>query len=173
MENQIIEAPNECNSCHISEKCVGKPLDIYVVVDISKSINDDELKQESSAVRYILQQVDIGKDKSRAGIIKYHKFSSTEFDLSKITSQSALAKAKIVTRPVKIGGTRTDLGLIEMEKNFKNESNADRKKVAIVVTDGKATVNKSILKKVVDEIHKTDTMVLKLYFQHHSLTGFP
>ena len=140
----------------VVEKCEGKPLDIYMVVDISKSISHKELDQERSAVREILQQFDIGK--TRVGIIKYHKDAITEFKLGSISSQNELKNAAIVQRPVKIAGTRTDLGLIEMKNNMKDESDSDRTQVAIVVTDGKATGEASLLENAVKDVH-TNTSI--------------
>ena len=129
-----------------------------MVVDISISIRPPQLIEEAQAVKKIMKKFDIGPGKARVGIIKYHNYSITEYNLSDFESHQELEKAKIVQRPKKVAGTRTDRGLAMMQENFKSESAAGRKQVAIVITDGKATKPKS-LNEAVAKLHKTNILV--------------
>jgi len=128
-------------------------LDIYFVVDISKSINEKELAQERLAIRTLIGSFDVGKDKSRVGLIKYHHFDEQEFPLGKYATHEELSAIDILTRGKIKGGTRTDLGMLLMVDKFKKEGKAGHRQVAILLTDGKATAD---LDDMISALEKTD-----------------
>ena len=131
-----------------------------MVVDISRSINGDELKQEATAVRKIMTNFDIGKTKTRVGIVLFHKQPVIKYRLNDLKSNTDLDNATVISRPRRFpGGTRTDLGLHTARKLMKKESKGGRSKVMVVITDGRATVNSKILKKAVAKVHKSGTKV--------------
>lgn len=144
------------------EQCVNKPMDIYMVVDISISIKPDQLIEEAKAVKSIMSQFDIGVDKTRVGIVKYHNFTIIEYNLSAFPTFADLNNADIVQRPAKVAGTRTDLGMERAKQNFDAESEAGKKKVIIVVTDGKATVPKPAFAKFLEDFHQNDITVFSV-----------
>ena len=84
-------------SLHLLE-CKDTILDIYFVVDISKSISEKELIQEREAVRYLINSFDIDKDRSRVGLIKYHHITELEFSLGKYATRQELNSVKVLTR---------------------------------------------------------------------------
>jgi len=123
------------------QECVGLVADVYFVVDVSRSIQKQELIAERKAVTFLIGGFDIAPDKSRVGLIKFYKNAEQEFSLSRFSSREELSHHDMLSRkPGKVpGGTRTDLGLNMMMDGFRDEQIDDRMKIAFIVTDGKAT----------------------------------
>ena len=140
---------------HLIE-CVDKQLDIYIVVDKSKSIKDHELVKARRCVKYVLNNFDVAKNKTRIGLVSYHKYAITEFDLDAYSTIQEMNALTLVSRPVKVAGTKTAKALSLMLENFKAEAKPGREKIGILVTDGKAT---EPVKDIAAEIEKTDVKV--------------
>jgi len=135
-------------------ECKEKQLDIYIVVDISKSIGDQQLIQERSCVRSLFNYFDLAATKTRVGIITYHKYVMTEFTLAEHTTREQINDVDVVQRPIKVAGTKTDLALEQMLENFDQEQIAGREKICILITDGKATSSPTHMKNIADKIEQ-------------------
>jgi len=133
--------------------CVGEPLDLFLVVDISKSINKVEIQKERDAIELILEYIDVGKDASRVGLIKYHREAEIEFGLDEYTSNKQLEGLKLLTRGNIKGGTRTDLAMNLMMDTFAADTKTGRKRACILLTDGRATAP---LKDMINKLETTD-----------------
>ena len=133
-------------------------MDVYFVVDTSKSIQAKQFAMEEESIRYILGNFDIGYNKTRVGLVTFNREVGTHFNLTKYQSRGELTSLDhLLTRPTNLkGGTRTDLALKEMMNNFEVESK-NKHKVAIIITDGKATAP---LKDSLAELDQTDILVL-------------
>jgi len=137
--------------------CVGETTDVFFVVDISKSINNKkELPQERLAVRKMFEYIDIGKDASRVGLIKYHREVETEFEMDTYKTHKQLEDHDLLTRGKIKGGTRTDLAMHLMMQKFKDDKKANRKQVCILLTDGKATASKKEMNNMTSTLENTD-----------------
>ena len=141
--------------------CQNKPLDIYFVVDISKSINKKELKQERDALRHLFDSFEIARGKTRIGLIKFHSLAETELTLGEQETNAGLRETKVLTRGKIRGGTRTDMAMNMMMDNFGKDTSSGRAKVCILLTDGRATAP---LDKMIDRLHKSDIKVSWFYY---------
>jgi len=163
-----VPSPTTCNTMPTPEPttptptlkppvCVGETTDVFFVVDISKSINNKkELPQERLAVRKMFEYIDIGKDASRVGLIKYHREVETEFEMDTYKTHKQLEDHDLLTRGKIKGGTRTDLAMHLMMQKFKDDKKANRKQVCILLTDGKATASKKEMNNMTSTLENTD-----------------
>ena len=127
------------------------------MVDISKSIGKKELEHERGAIRYLLNSFDIGQNKSRVGLVKYHFSADNEIPLGKYSTREELSKVEILSRGDIKGGTRTDLGMNMMMDKFAEDKQKDRTRISVLLTDGKATAS---LEEMIARLAKTDIKVL-------------
>jgi len=121
------------------EECLNKELDVYLVVDKSKSISDNELKLEKFIMKYIINSFDVAPTKTRIGLFSYHWEVDHEFSLSEHALVDDLNSLDILPRPVKAAGTLTGRALMNVTKAFETEMAAGRQQVGILITDGRAT----------------------------------
>lgn len=123
--------------------CEGEPLDVYFVVDISKSISAKELEAEQAVVRFFLNNLNIAStsDGARVALIKFHNFAEEEFGLDVYSSREQLKDVDILTRGFIRGGTRTDQAMELMMDKYEADTATGRKQVSILLTDGKATAD--------------------------------
>ena len=141
----------------VTSACEDRVMDVYFVVDTSKSISTKELAAAEETVRYIINNFDIGPNKTRIGLITYNRHVFQDFQLNTYPDRASInALEAIVTREDGIkGGTRTDLALEQMLENFAEESSG-RERVLLLITDGKATAP---VKAVARAMDKTDIRV--------------
>merc|ERR1712198_109873 len=137
--------------------CKSKPQDIYMVVDTSKSINDNEIKRVREAVKLFFEYIDVGPHASRVGLIKYNKIATEEFGLDEYTSNAQLKALNILSRGKIDGGTRTDIAMLLAMQKFKDDPRkGERAQVIILLTDGRATAGKNEMQAMLTNLTNTD-----------------
>ncbi|KAK3582071.1 hypothetical protein CHS0354_013449 [Potamilus streckersoni] len=117
--------------------CGSKPADIYFVIDSSASIGVNNFKQVLHFVKDIASIFDIGKEKTRVGLLTFSHDVQNEILLNNRFTKEELLKI-IVDIKYTVGGTNTGKALEFVRTvGFSNETaRPGVAHVAIVVTDG-------------------------------------
>jgi len=152
-----------------TEECMAKELDIMIVVDISKSISEQEIIEERQCVHYILANFDLDPLKTRLGLVTYHKYFNVEFELDQypFTREEALATG-VLKRPNKVAGTKTAMSLnVTMDLFRKDKENNPflnpfRQQVIILITDGKATSERDDMRAMAKVVEKSGTKLVSV-----------
>ena len=120
--------------------------DVVFVVDSSGSICNNENVDICDNWKTVLQfmedlvdNLDVGKSKTRVGVVIYREKASSSFFLNDYGSKGAIVNAIRNLEYHPFGTTNTSGGLREMSKNQYSASNGDRadvRNIAIVITDG-------------------------------------
>lgn len=114
--------------------------DIYFLLDESGSISYEDFDEMKKFIMEFLEVFEIAPDKVRIGVVKFASRASVSFRLNKYSTKTAVQQA-VKGLIMDGGGTRTDLGLLEMIPLFKDAAHTREKKVRellIVITDGKS-----------------------------------
>lgn len=120
----------------------GKPgcrptADVIFLLDGSDSISDEEFNQQRHFIRRFIQLSDVGPDVIRVGLTVISSVIGDEVPLSFNSSKADLLHAvDSLTQPQE--GSRTDLGLIEMEQLFGVYARRGVPRIGVVLTDGRA-----------------------------------
>merc|ERR1712121_345821 len=100
-------------------ECVKAKVDVFFLVDVSKSIGINEFLDEKKAVKFLITGFDLDKKSTRVGLIKFYRTADLEFGLGQYASRDALLSQDILIRKGKPpAGTRTDLALNMMMDEF-------------------------------------------------------
>lgn len=114
--------------------------DIYFLLDESGSISYDDFDEMKKFIMEFLEVFKIAPDKVRIGVVKFASRATVSFRLNTYSTKAAVQQA-VKDLIMEGGGTRTDLGLMEMIPLFKDAARTRGKKVRellIVITDGKS-----------------------------------
>ena len=117
--------------------CNNKPADIYFVMDASSSIGRQNYKKQKRFLVNLARQFDIGKDKTRVGVISFSNSYKVSIPLGSANDINSLSRA-IHNIPYIRGGTHTAAAL-KYIKNFGFSSTIARRdasQIVIVLTDG-------------------------------------
>ncbi|XP_067888729.1 matrilin-4-like [Heterodontus francisci] len=124
------------------EQCVGKALDLVFIIDSSRSILPPDFEKVKEFINNILQFLDVGRDKTRVGLVLYGSTVESVFSLK--THRKVEDMMKAVKDMIHLAtGTMTGLAIeYTMNVAFSTHEGArplDRNvpRVAIIVTDGR------------------------------------
>lgn len=97
---------------------VCRPIaDVIFLLDGSDSISEQEFSQQLDFIKRFVQLSDISPDSVRIGLTVVSSTIGDEFPLSlNSTKENLLLVLKSINQPQE--GSRTDLGLVEMEQMF-------------------------------------------------------
>ena len=126
-------------SASFDNNCGGKPADIVFALDASSSIWGPDFTNQLKFVQDLVSIFTIGKDAVRIGMMTFSDDPHDQFDLDNSTSKTHVQKLVGKVRQ-SLGGTRTDLALHAMHKEYFNPRHArgDVVHIGIVITDGKS-----------------------------------
>ncbi|KAL4224173.1 hypothetical protein ACF0H5_017626 [Mactra antiquata] len=111
--------------------------DVIFLLDGSDSISDQEFLEQKQFVRRFIELSDVGPDAIRVGLAVVSSKIGDELPLSlNATKAGLLTMLKTISQPQE--GSRTDLGLIEMEQLFSTNSRRGVARIGVVITDGRA-----------------------------------
>ncbi|CAL9704933.1 unnamed protein product [Knipowitschia caucasica] len=120
-------------------KCKSGPVDLVFLIDSSRSVRPHEFETMRKFMIDILNELDIGPDATRVGVVQYSSQVRSEFSLNTHTKMDAIVKNINDIIPL-AQGTMTGLA-IKYVMNFAfTEAEGDRPKipnVAVIVTDGR------------------------------------
>ncbi|XP_035534688.1 collagen alpha-1(XII) chain isoform X2 [Morone saxatilis] len=124
-----------------SVKCSFSAIsDVVFLVDGSWSVGRPNFRYIRNFISATAGAFQIGKDKTRVGVVQYSNDARTEFDLNRHFTRPALLRA-IGSMPYKGGDTRTGDALDYLLKNTFTEAAGARKsfpKVLVIITDGRS-----------------------------------
>jgi len=104
------------NSWHISPGC-RPTADVIFLLDGSDSISVAEFDQQREFIRRFVEKTDVGPSTIRVGIAVISSSVGDVLPLStNMTSDHVLLAVKSLSQPQE--GSRTDVGLVEMEQLF-------------------------------------------------------
>uniref|UniRef100_A0A8C4IEX3 Collagen alpha-1(XII) chain n=1 Tax=Dicentrarchus labrax TaxID=13489 RepID=A0A8C4IEX3_DICLA len=134
----VPEKPSEAESQH---KCSFSAIsDVVFLVDGSWSVGRPNFRYIRNFISVTAGAFQIGKDKTRVGVVQYSNDARTEFNLNRHFTRPALLRA-IGSMPYKGGDTRTGDALDYLLKNTFTEAAGARKsfpKVLVIITDGRS-----------------------------------
>ncbi|XP_060079255.1 cartilage matrix protein-like [Ylistrum balloti] len=117
----------------------GKIADLAFVIDSSRSIGEPEFNKELRFVREVLQEFELGPDKTRVAIVSFSNVVNTEFNFNQFSNEndilSAVSSIKYAAGPA----TVTYRALNQTRRGLFTPGVGDRPNVpnvVIVVTDG-------------------------------------
>jgi hypothetical protein len=132
------KAPTE--QVTLPPSCVGEPLDIFLMLDDSRSIKNVEKFMSVNFVVNLLNILDLGVDKQR---VAFAQFSKTVYDVIDFNNTVSFDKPAILEhvtdnkkRTKRNGATHTNEALKEIKKVYDATSRDGVDKVVIFVTDG-------------------------------------
>uniref|UniRef100_A0A8C4IEH4 Collagen alpha-1(XII) chain n=1 Tax=Dicentrarchus labrax TaxID=13489 RepID=A0A8C4IEH4_DICLA len=114
--------------------------DVVFLVDGSWSVGRPNFRYIRNFISVTAGAFQIGKDKTRVGVVQYSNDARTEFNLNRHFTRPALLRA-IGSMPYKGGDTRTGDALDYLLKNTFTEAAGARKsfpKVLVIITDGRS-----------------------------------
>ncbi|XP_051264917.1 collagen alpha-1(XII) chain isoform X5 [Dicentrarchus labrax] len=124
-----------------SVKCSFSAIsDVVFLVDGSWSVGRPNFRYIRNFISVTAGAFQIGKDKTRVGVVQYSNDARTEFNLNRHFTRPALLRA-IGSMPYKGGDTRTGDALDYLLKNTFTEAAGARKsfpKVLVIITDGRS-----------------------------------
>ncbi|XP_069136404.1 cartilage matrix protein-like isoform X2 [Argopecten irradians] len=117
----------------------GKIADLAFVIDSSRSIGEPEFNKELNFVRQVLQEFELGPDKTRVAIVSFSNVVKTEFSFNKYINEDEILRE--VSRIAYAAGpaTVTYRALNQTRREVFTPWGGDRPlvpNVVIVVTDG-------------------------------------
>ena len=121
--------------CHVR-------LDVIFVLDSSGSIGAGDFESVRMFTKDVVEQLDIGSDKTRVGLITFSTSATVQFSLDMYQTNSSLLNA-ITSIPYDGGSTNTPDGLKTLIQQFDTAYGARPlsqgiPRFAIVVTDGQS-----------------------------------
>ncbi|XP_033747185.1 cartilage matrix protein-like isoform X2 [Pecten maximus] len=121
------------------KRVCGKIADLAFVIDSSRSIGETEFKRELDFVREVLQEFELGRDKTRVAIVSFSNVVNTEFNFNQFSNEDEILNA--VSRIIYAAGpaTVTYRALNQTRRGVFTPGVGDRPgvpNVVIVVTDG-------------------------------------
>ncbi|KAI7805487.1 putative collagen alpha-6VI chain-like [Triplophysa rosa] len=139
--NDVADAVIPVRLNAVQEGCqLTAEADIYFLLDESGSISYDDFDEMKKFIMEFLEVFEISPDKVRIGVVKFASRATVSFRLNTYSTKTAVQQA-VKDLIMEGGGTRTDLGLMEMIPLFKDAAHTREKKVRellIVITDGKS-----------------------------------
>ncbi|XP_038672798.1 collagen alpha-1(XII) chain-like isoform X2 [Scyliorhinus canicula] len=125
----------------LSQRCSASAVaDLVFLVDGSWSVGRANFKKIREFIYSLTSAFEIGKDKTRVGIVQYSSDTRTEFDLNRYSQKLELLNA-ITNLPYKGGNTMTGEAINYLVQNTFSEAAGARKsypKIAVIITDGKS-----------------------------------
>ena len=108
-------------------------LDMVTVVDGSDSITEDDFSTLKAAILSLLDELTLGEDHVKFGLVLYSSNITTVLDLS---SNKKQLQTQIASLTHSRQGTNTHKGIKEMNSMFNSKGRKGVSKVGIVITDG-------------------------------------
>ncbi|KAK3608159.1 hypothetical protein CHS0354_034118 [Potamilus streckersoni] len=123
----------------VKRDCSGKPADVYFVLDSSSSIWMPNFKKQLNFVKDIVNQFDIGPNKTRVAVVTFSDGIHPVITLDGFHEKKGLLE-KIDTIPYLTGGTKTGSTLEYIRtRGFSPQiARQDVVHIAIVMTDGQS-----------------------------------
>lgn len=162
-----------CNFFHSIAGCeLTAEADIYFLLDESGSISYDDFDDMKKFIMEFLEVFKIAPDKVRIGVVKFASRATVSFRLNTYTTKAAVQQA-VKEMIMEGGGTRTDLGLMEMIPLFKDAARTREKKVRellIVITDGKSEDRGTPVEVPAEELRKMNVTIYAIGVKDASLS---
>ena len=108
-------------------------LDMVTVVDGSDSITEDDFSTLKTAILSLLDELTLGEDHVKFGLVLYSSNITTVLDLS---SNKKQLQTQVASLTHSRQGTNTHKGIKEMNSMFTRKGRKGVPKVGIVITDG-------------------------------------
>ena len=80
----------------IISACIGKILDVIFVLDGSSSVQDNQFERLQNFVIDIIQELDIGENKTRVGALLFNEQPLIQFHLNEYFSTDELIDAVLI-----------------------------------------------------------------------------
>ncbi|KAF7711381.1 hypothetical protein HF521_000392 [Silurus meridionalis] len=122
-----------------NEKCKSGPVDLVFIIDGSRSVRPHEFETMRKFMIDIINEMDIGLNAARVGVVQYSSQVQNVFSLNKFSTQKDMVKAIKEIIPL-AQGTMTGLAIrYTMNVAFSAEEGArpNVPHVAVIVTDGR------------------------------------
>uniref|UniRef100_W5L4X0 Matrilin 2 n=1 Tax=Astyanax mexicanus TaxID=7994 RepID=W5L4X0_ASTMX len=122
--------------------CTGKVLDLVFVIDSSRSVRPSDYIKVKAFLKNMLQLLDVGKNRTRVGLLQYGSTVQNEFFLNAFYKKEGLQQAVSQMEHL-AAGTMTGLALQFLREEAFTVANGARPmelrvpRVAMVVTDGR------------------------------------
>ncbi|XP_013410815.1 uncharacterized protein LOC106173996 isoform X2 [Lingula anatina] len=142
----------------------GSLADIVFVLDSSGSVGAANFEKVKDFVKDIVNDLDIGANSVRVGVVKFHSRPYSEFHLNKYYDKKALANAVDGIKYTR-GGTITSEGIKMMTDLAFKPANGDRpnvQNIGIVITDGKSNNGRKFSKDAADAARKAGIEVFAI-----------
>uniref|UniRef100_A0A8B9R938 VWFA domain-containing protein n=1 Tax=Astyanax mexicanus TaxID=7994 RepID=A0A8B9R938_ASTMX len=129
-------------SCFLDRACTGKVLDLVFVIDSSRSVRPSDYIKVKAFLKNMLQLLDVGKNRTRVGLLQYGSTVQNEFFLNAFYKKEGLQQAVSQMEHL-AAGTMTGLALQFLREEAFTVANGARPmelrvpRVAMVVTDGR------------------------------------
>ncbi|KAA0718319.1 Collagen alpha-4(VI) chain [Triplophysa tibetana] len=146
--------------------------DIYFLLDESGSISYQDFDEIKKFIMEFLEVFEIAPDKVRIGVVKFASRATVSFRLNKYSTKSAVQQA-VKGLIMDGGGTRTDLGLLEMIPLFKDAAHTREKKVRellIIITDGKSEDRGKPVKDIAEELRNMNVTIYTIGVKDASMS---
>lgn len=120
--------------------CINRPAEVYFVLDSSSSIWRVDFEESMLGfVRDVIDIFDVGRDRTRVGVITFSDAAMTVFGLASHVHKDELLKA-INKNNVRYtpGLTYTAEALQKARANFRNEGRPGVQQIIILITDGQS-----------------------------------
>ncbi|XP_045171931.1 uncharacterized protein LOC123533983 isoform X2 [Mercenaria mercenaria] len=119
-------------------KSACRPIaDVIFLLDGSDSISEQEFSEQLQFVRSFVQLSDISPESIRVGLTVVSSTIGDEFPLSlNSTKENLVQVLNSLNQPQE--GSRTDLGLVEMEQLFNRHARRGVLRIGVILTDGRA-----------------------------------
>ncbi|XP_054894963.1 matrilin-3-like isoform X2 [Poeciliopsis prolifica] len=130
------------NEAATRTNCKNRPIDLVFIIDSSRSVRPAEFKKAKEFLQDMVDNLVIGRDATRVGLVNYASTVKIEFLLNTFFDKSSVMQALGQVEPL-ASGTMTGMAIrTAMEKAFTKEAGArsasmNIAKVAIIVTDGR------------------------------------
>ncbi|CAH1788337.1 unnamed protein product [Owenia fusiformis] len=141
--NQLGSLVGELTQVACKPTVCSAKIDLAFVLDRSGSILD-QFGLMKDFLTSIVSDLEIGATRTKVGVVSYSSQAQVEFNLNSYTTQADLLAAIDGLSENTVGATNTAAALSLMRNNIFSAGGGDRKSakdIAIVMTDGKSTVN--------------------------------
>lgn len=115
-----------------------KPIDLVLILDNSGSMYGNPSLKSREAAKNIVNLI---QPQDRAGVVAFH---SSAWICQGLTNDTALLKSKISSIQSANGGTSIDRGISKAIELTNSQSQPDRTKVFILLSDGQSSANAAI-----------------------------
>ena len=124
----------------ITGPCIIKGYDLVIAIDESRSVDETEFKKILNFTTRIIEELDIGEDHTKVGVILFADEAKVHFDLNQYTNISSLLSAIDQINYTKVEGNNYSIVLQQLHDLSQDTSKGFRDgfdDIAVILTDAK------------------------------------